>query len=158
LARLSGVISIGILMLTLASCGSDERASAERNTTPPSTTTAAKSSSKRETCQSQIGGFLRSLNILRRRLAIGLSYDRYLYDVRKVRTAYAEIPTDRLTLDCLINVATPAEQALNRYIAAVNIWGDCLATPDCSSSTVEPDLQRTWRQASTFVSKALEKN
>ena len=140
-------------MLTMASCGSDEPASTERN--PGSERSApAKASASGAQCKDHLGGLLRSLNTLRRRLAFGLSYERYVYDVRKVKAAYDEVPVDTLAIDCVVSAATPSERALNRYIAAANTWGDCLATAGCNSTSVEPKLQREWRRASNLLSEA----
>jgi hypothetical protein len=49
---------------------------------------------------------------------------------------------------------TPAEAALNRYIEATNAWGDCLADASCTTTTIEPVLQRKWRVASGFLKEA----
>jgi hypothetical protein len=137
----------------MAACGSSEPEAAEREATPQRPALARSSSTARR-CQDQLGGLLRSLSTLRRRLAIGLTYDRYLYDVRKVNATYEAVPVDLLTLNCVIDVATPSERALNHYIDAVNIWGDCLATTGCDSSSVEPELQRKWQRASGLISVA----
>lgn len=153
MARLAGAISIAILALTLAACGGDDPAAAEKGASAQRPTPAKASSTSRG-CQNQLGGLVRSLNTLRRRLAFGLSYERYLYDVRKVKAAYDEVPVDELTIDCVISVATPSERALNHYIDAANTWGNCLATAGCQSTSVEPKLQRKWRQASASLSEA----
>lgn len=155
LARLAGAISIAILALTLAACGGDDPAAAEKGSSAQRPA-PAKTPTTNRGCQAQLGDLVRSLNTLRRRLAFGLSYERYLYDVRKVKAAYDEVPVDDLTLNCVISVATPSERALNHYIEAANTWGNCLATAGCESTSVEPKLQRKWRQASAFVSTALK--
>lgn len=152
MARLAGVISIAILALTLSACGGDDPAAAEKGSSAQRQ--AARASTTSRGCQNQLGGLIRSLNTLRRRLAFGLSYERYLYDVRKVKAAYDEVPVDKLTIDCVISVATPSERALNHYIDAANTWGNCLATAGCESTSVEPKLQRKWRQASASLSEA----
>ncbi len=153
MARLAGAISIGILALTLAACGGNDPAAAEKGSSAQQPAPVKASTTSRG-CQNQLGGLVRSLNTLRRRLAFGLSYERYLYDVRKVKAAYDEIPVDDLTIDCVISVATPSERALNHYIDAANTWGNCLATAGCDSTSVEPKLQRKWRQASASLSEA----
>ena len=105
-------------------------------------------------CRGSLAGFLDSLESLNNSLAVGLSYDDYLSAVNHVRGTYAPIKADQLPLLCLTQVASPAEQALNTYIRAANIWGDCLATPSCNSESIEPQLQRRWAAASEQISKA----
>ena len=64
---------------------------------------------------------------LRRRLAVGVTYDQYVAEVRGIRSTYGEIPTEQLQIDCLTAVATPGEKAFNRYIEAANDWGECVS-------------------------------
>jgi hypothetical protein len=91
---------------------------------------------------------------LRGRLAVGLSYGVYLHEVKAAQAAYDRVPADSLELGCLVKVGTPAERALNLYLAAVNTWGDCLTSPSCDSESVEPKLQRKWALASDRLSSA----
>lgn len=108
----------------------------------------------RPPCGGALNGLLDSLDALRGRLAVGLSYEMYLDEVQDLRELYARIPVDRLTIDCVAAVGTPSERALNRYIEAANTWGECLADVYCASSSVEPELQRKWRVASNLLSSA----
>lgn len=105
-------------------------------------------------CQSQLGGFVGSMDGLRRRLAVGLTYDQYVAEVRGIRSTYGEIPIEKLRIDCLTAVAAPGEKAFNRYIEAANDWGECVSELDCGSAAIEPVLQRRWRIASHFLSEA----
>jgi hypothetical protein len=105
-------------------------------------------------CQRRLGSFVASMDSLRRRLAVGLTYDQYVAEVRGIRSTYEKIPADRVEIDCLSAVGTPAEKAFNRYIEAANDWGECVSEAGCSSETVEPMLQRGWRIASHFLSEA----
>jgi hypothetical protein len=105
-------------------------------------------------CQSQLGGFVGSMDGLRRRLAVGVTYDQYVAEVRGIRSTYGEIPTERLQVDCLTAVAGPGEKAFNRYIEAANEWGECVSELGCGSAEIEPVLQRRWRIASHFLSEA----
>jgi hypothetical protein len=107
-------------------------------------------------CQSRLGSFVASMDSLRRRLAVGLTYDQYVAEVRGIRATYRKIPIERVEIDCLDAVGAPAEQAFNRYIGAANEWGECVSEAGCSSETVEPALQRRWRIASHFLSEADE--
>jgi hypothetical protein len=105
-------------------------------------------------CQTQLGSFVASMDSLRRRLAVGVTYDQYVAEVRGIRATYRKIPSDQVEIDCLTGVGTPAEKAVNRYIEAADDWGECVAEAGCSSATVEPVLQRRWRLASHFLSEA----
>lgn len=105
-------------------------------------------------CQSQLGSFVGSMDGLRRRLAVGVTYDQYVAEVRGIRSTYGEIPIEELQIDCLTLVATPGEKAFNRYIEGANDWGECVSQLGCSTETVEPVLQRRWRIASHFLTEA----
>jgi len=101
-----------------------------------------------------LGSFVDSMADLRRKLAVGISYEDYLGEVQEARAAYAAIPDDRLGLGCLLAAGTPGERALNRYIAAANAWGECLAITACDTASVEPRLQQEWARASVLLSTA----
>ena len=105
-------------------------------------------------CQSQLGSFVGSMDGLRRRLAVGVTYDQYVAEVRGIRSTYGKIPIERLQIDCLTAVATPGEKAFNRYIEAANDWGECVSEAGCGSEEIEPVLQRRWRIASHFLTDA----
>jgi hypothetical protein len=105
-------------------------------------------------CQSQLGGFVGSMDGLRRRLAVGVTYDQYVAEVRGIRSTYGKIPIDKLQVDCLARVATPGEKAFNRYIEGANDWGDCVSELGCGTTEIEPVLQRRWRIASHFLTEA----
>jgi hypothetical protein len=105
-------------------------------------------------CQSQLGSFVGSMDGLRRRLAVGVTYDQYVAEVRGIRSTYGKIPVRRLQVDCLSLVATPAEKAFNRYIEGANDWGECVSELGCGTTEIEPVLQRRWRIASHFLSAA----
>lgn len=105
-------------------------------------------------CQSQLGGFVGSMDGLRRRLAVGVTYDQYVAEVRGIRSTYGKIPIEKLQVDCLARVATPGEKAFNRYIEGANAWGECVSKLGCGTTEIEPVLQRRWRVASHFLSEA----
>jgi hypothetical protein len=103
-------------------------------------------------CPRQLDAFVRELRVLRRQLAVGLSYDQYRAAVKGLRASYDQIPVERLTLDCLAGSGTAAERALNKHVDAANAWGECLADASCTTATIEPVLQRKWRMALRFLS------
>src|SRR5207342_3306041 len=98
-------------------------------------------------CPAQVGAFVESLDSLRRQLAVGLSYEEYAARVKSLRHSYDDLPIDRLGIGCLKTTGTSAEAALNEYIDAANAWGECLADASCDTATIEPVLQRKWREA-----------
>jgi hypothetical protein len=91
---------------------------------------------------------------LRRKLAVGLTYEQYMRELRTVRGAYRAIPAERIRLGCLLGAGTPGERALNLYIEAGNAWGECLATASCRAESVEPELQRRWARAARLIGSA----
>lgn len=150
--------------LLLAGCGGESNDSA--STTEPTVISredpaiSGKSEGGRQDvpagdlCQSQLGSFVGSMDGLRRRLAVGVTYDQYVAEVRGIRSTYGKIPIDELQVDCLSLVATPGEKAFNRYIEGANDWGECVSELGCGTTEIEPVLQRRWRIASHFLSEA----
>ncbi|HST70163.1 MAG TPA: hypothetical protein VLI94_10955 [Solirubrobacterales bacterium] len=152
-----------VVALLVSGCGGDgsETTGGATVTSRSVTTTPTGPPAKRdgrapggERCQSQLGSFVGSMDGLRRRLAVGVTYDQYVAEVRGIRSTYGEIPIEKLQIDCLTLVATPAEKAFNRYIEGANDWGECVSELGCGTTEVEPVLQRRWRVASHFVSEA----
>ena len=152
-----------VAALFASGCGSDgsETTGAATVTSRSVTTTPSQPPPKKdgsapagERCQSQLGSFVGSMDGLRRRLAVGVTYDQYVAEVRGIRSTYGEIPIERLQIDCLTLVATPVEKAFNRYIEGANDWGECVSELGCDTATIEPVLQRRWRIASHFLSEA----
>jgi hypothetical protein len=106
------------------------------------------------TCRKILGSFLESMASLRRTLAGGLTYERYMGELRSVRSAYQAIPVGRIHLGCVLSAGTPSERALNLYIEAGNAWGECLTSSSCTGESVEPSLQRRWAQAARLAGSA----
>lgn len=151
------------LTLILPACGDERTAAAGGEQKTTSRETAAPAGAKAKApqaarqCGRQLGGFLDSMESLDNTLAVGLSYKDYLSAVNHVRATYASVQADHLPIGCLARVATPAEQALNVYIDAVNTWGNCLATASCNPESVEPKLQHEWAQASDLLAESSER-
>jgi hypothetical protein len=152
-----------VAALFASGCGGDDPATtgAATVTSRSITTTPTEPPHRRdgrapagEGCQSRLGSFVGSMDGLRRRLAVGVTYDQYVAEVRGIRSTYGEIPIEQLQIDCLTLVATPAEKAFNRYIEGANDWGECVSELGCGTTAIEPVLQRRWRVASHFLSEA----
>jgi hypothetical protein len=157
-----------IAALLLPGCGSDGSATtgaatvtSKTGAADAKTTTAAKPSPGKKRgaragslCQSQLGSFVGSMDGLRRRLAVGVTFEQYVNEVHAIHSTYKDVPVDAVEIDCLNAVGAPAEKAFNRYIEAANDWGECVSELGCGSATVEPTLQRRWRIASHLLSEA----
>lgn len=155
--RLGPAATVGILLglaLILPGCGDQSAPAADTEAATPAGVKAAVPSPATRTCRAQLRGFLGSMDDLRGKLAVGLSYGVYLHEVRAVQAAYDHVPVDSLELACLVRAGTPAERALNLYLAAANTWGECLTSASCDSESVEPKLQRRWALASDRLSSA----
>lgn len=168
-ARLQLVICAVFGALLLAGCGGDgenttqeltieSRSDVKPTERPPGGPAKGEDVRRRApaggACQSQLGSFVGSMDGLRRRLAVGVTYDQYVAEVRGIRSTYGEIPIENLQIDCLTLVATPGEKAFNRYIEGANEWGECVSELGCGTESIEPVLQRRWRIASHFLSEA----
>lgn len=146
-------IAIAAAAILAPGCGGSHPADGADAAATPRPRLAAREA-RAGTCRKMLGSFVGSMAGLRRKLAVGIAYEDYLGEVRQLRTAYDAIPGERLGLGCLLAAGTPGERALNRYIAAANAWGECLAAAACDTATVEPRLQREWARASALLSTA----
>lgn len=154
--RLSPAATVVILLslaLALPACGDERAESADRTVSPPGAA-RAQAPVTNSPCRSQLGDFLTSMDALRDRLAVGLNYEDYLREVRALEDVYGRIPVDHLAIGCLTAAGSPGERALNRYLDAANIWGDCLASASCETESLETTLQRKWALASDLLSSA----
>ncbi len=155
--RLSQAATLGVLLsltLVLTACGDESTSGSGQATAAPSGARTAARSAADAGCRAQLHPFLGSMDTLREDLAVGLSYEDYLDELGEVQGAYDRIHADRLPVGCLLVAAGPGERALNRYIDAANVWGDCLATAACETESIERDLQRRWALASDLLSSA----
>ncbi len=146
--------------LVVAGCGGSGGSSTAAAPETAAKTTSAKPTGEPQpataatACREQLGGFLDSMAQLRGTLVAGLDYQGYVDEVKAIEGTYETIPVDSLSLECLRAAGTPGEKALNRYIAAANVWTECVEAPSCQSASIETDLQAKWREASKSLSKA----
>jgi hypothetical protein len=150
-----GCVLAAAAALALSACGSGGAATAESTAASQRTASQpAAHAAAAKPCPASVDTLVRSLDHLRSRLAVGLSYEQYAARMGALRTSYDNVPVAHLTIGCLASTGTSAEKALNKYIDAANAWGECLADASCTTASVEPVLQRKWRLASGFLSQA----
>jgi len=152
--------TLAILALALSACGgggaTDSRPAAQAGAGAAQVIAPVGRAKARAAaaCRTQLGDFIGSMERLRRRLAVGLSYHQYATAVEGVRAHYEALSIPGLPPHCVVVSGAAGERAFNRYIEAANAWGECLANSGCDSTVVEPQLQREWRIASHFLSRA----
>jgi hypothetical protein len=159
---LLGCVLAAVVALALSACGGNGAATAESGAAAPEGATPARPKQQPKAppavaarpCPTKVGTFVESLDRLRRRLAVGLSYAQYVAQTKGLRASYDEIPVGHLAIGCLTRTGSPAEKAFNHYVDAANAWGECLADASCATAAIEPVLQRKWRVASGFLSEA----
>ncbi|HWM54986.1 MAG TPA: hypothetical protein VNO20_06330 [Solirubrobacterales bacterium] len=149
------IASLALLGLAvLSGCGDDGTATAHKEATAQVEARTSTQQQGSPRCVAQVGAFVDSLDTLRRQLAVGLTYEEYIDEVRRLRRVYRDVPVDRLSVGCVLAPGAPGESAFNEYIDVANAWGDCLATAGCETASVEPELQRGWERASDRLSEA----
>ena len=152
---LLGCALIGAAALVLPGCGDGNDAGAATTAgsapSPPARSPAEAAAAAGKRCPAQLNAFVKSLDALRKQLAVGLRYDQYAARTKALQARYAELPIERLALGCLVATGTPSERAFNKYTDAANAWGQCLADASCDTATIEPVLQRKWRVAAHFL-------
>jgi hypothetical protein len=151
-----GCALLAAAALTLSACGGEgaDAESTGARAAKAGAKAAAKANRAARPCPPAVTAFVGSLDRLRERLAVGLSYEQYAAEMKALRVSYDAIPADRLTIGCLAGSAGPGEGAYNRYVDAANAWGECLADASCTTATIEPVLQRKWRLASRRLAAA----
>lgn len=149
-------IAVGALLAVaapLAACGgSDTTASGGESGARAKGGAASARSGER--CDRRLRRFVGALDALRDAVAVGVTYDAYLAEVRSLRAGYDRVPVGKLAVGCLLAVGAPAERVLNLYGEAANTWGNCLADTACRIESIEPTLRRDWDRASALLSQA----
>lgn len=108
-------------------------------------------------CTEQTGDLTRELSEMDSRLDVGLSYDEYTDFLADAKVAYDDIDFDASgveNFDCISQVGLPLEKAINQYLAAARVWGDCFDDYSCDTDSIEPRLQSRWSRAHAKVEQA----
>ena len=165
---LTAVVSLALLASGTAGCGKDEEAEKRRAAQEQAAREkaakerkerqqAAKAAKLAEDCEDSVGPLLDELEELNSRLDIGLTYDEYTDRVGDVKVAYDKADfgdAGEDELRCITEVGLPAEKAFNQYAKAAATWQECFDDLDCDNDSIQPDLQRRWSRATTFVERA----
>lgn len=105
-------------------------------------------------CERKVGDLLAELEDLESRLGgVGVNYEEYGRRVGDVSAAYGQVPARSLEGDCL-DVGIAAENAVNSYIKAGNVWNDCFDDINCDLDSIDPELQNHWNDASDSLDRA----
>lgn len=104
-------------------------------------------------CIRQIGPLVSTLEDLNSRLAVGLSFSDYSTRVGDVRVAYDRIDANKLDSLCISLVGKPGEDAFNAYVTAYNTWNDCIGNVDCSTDSIDSQLQAQWSIATNLITQ-----
>jgi hypothetical protein len=108
-------------------------------------------------CPAAVGRFVDALANVDGQLDVGINFATYRTAYTRAHVAYSRIPVQQESYGCLQYVGVPAENALNAYAVAYNIWSKCIATYGCNinSPGVNRRLQFRWAFAHRNLQTAL---
>jgi hypothetical protein len=106
-----------------------------------------------EECRNNIGDFLSELQDLDSQLDDGVNYSVYSIEIGDARKEYDDINVAGLEPGC-VTAAASGEKAFNSYIRAGRLWGDCIEDFDCSTDSIDPQLQSHWSNATQKIEAA----
>jgi hypothetical protein len=105
-------------------------------------------------CPDEVIELVETLEDLDSRLSVGLNFSAYSERVGDARVAYDRIDVGDLDSGCIEHVGAPAEDAMNAYINAYNVWNDCIGDIDCDNDSITPELQAEWADATELIQEA----
>jgi hypothetical protein len=105
-------------------------------------------------CPDEVIDLVETLEDLDSRLSVGLNFAAYSERVGDAQVAYDRIDVQDLDSGCIEHVGAPAEDAMNAYIRAYNIWNDCIGDIECENDSITPDLQAEWADATGLIQEA----
>jgi hypothetical protein len=117
---------------------------------------AAPQSSQAVKCPKAVSQLVYRLTSVETVIESSTSYAKYAALLVSAKTAYNRIPIPQLKPACVLNVGVPAEKSMNKYIAAQNVWRQCvLAVDNCSKKVYDAPMQRLWLDAGKYLQKAI---
>ena len=157
-AVVRGALAAAAVVAFAAACGGTSSESEPATTAAPATTRAEtrEAAPVDEACAEQLGPFVDSLTELHSRLRVGMSFQTYTELVDGIKAEYNRVPITKQSFECTSRVGVPAEDALAHYVAALDVWKECLADVTCSAASVDPAVQAHWREAKILLARAVE--
>jgi hypothetical protein len=148
-----------VLVFLLAACGTRSPAGGEASPAPSPTASPSPTIDPAQEaaladqakCEETLEPLLEALEELDARLDVGLVFQDYTNQVGDVSVEYNQVRFGALSFDCVTDVGIPLENALNAYIRADNRWNQCIGNFGCDIDSIEPELQRQWREASQEI-------
>ena len=160
-ARPSSFAGAGVFLLCLGfACGANDGAGDQGIPSPtaiatlPAPTATLEAEPDVVVCTDELTDFVEVLQDLDSRLGVGLTFQEYSEKVADAQVAYDRIDARDEEAACIQEVGIPAEDALNAYRDAYNIWNRCTQNLGCSQDSITPELQRKWRTAMHRITRA----
>ena len=107
-------------------------------------------------CVGQTEELIGALDELREKLLVGLPYEQYNDEMKRIKKIFYRVPGERMSLSCLTGAAGLAGGALNEYIYAANAWTECIVDRGCDLAADEPVIERKFWVAGTVLTSAHE--
>jgi hypothetical protein len=105
-----------------------------------------------EECARQLGVLLRELEDLRSRIRrVGLSYAEYVQTAMDVSSAYGQASVRQLERDCAFSLDIYAQDALDAFIEAGDVWSHCTVDVNCDLDSIDPELQAHRKDAAAAI-------
>ena len=109
-----------------------------------------------DTCSLEIAPLLEDMKTVDARLDVGLSQSDFSELVGSASVSYGAMDVAELNGGCL-PAGSLLETGLNKYIASVSKWSDCIYDDYCNMDDIDPELQRSWSAASSLIDRASAK-
>jgi cell division protein FtsB len=104
-------------------------------------------------CVAEMTPLMDELGAIDAKLDVGQSVGEFGDAVADASVVYSRIDADELSAEC-VPVGVELESALNKYISVASTWDDCVYDYDCSTDSIQPQMQRKWAAASRQIEKA----
>ena len=116
---------------------------------------AAEEADLRETaeeCEQRLDDLLLELEDLQSRLrGVEVSYAEYVQMAMDVSSAYGQTSLRQLERDCVFTVGVHAQDAVDAFVEAGNVWNDCAVDFNCDIDSIDPELQAHRKDAAAAI-------